>query len=165
MRAALQSRPVAVDFSGVWVQDKARSSPLDQHLAALDVPWVARRVARASTYTAAIQHAGLWWRENATTAVVSTVTELRLDGRPQRQPHPMDGSPCTCTTSVLGDRVVTRMTYLKQGHTQVVTRWLEDKGQTYVVQNDLCVAGDSAAVLHATLYFHRKDDGGRSMWG
>jgi len=34
-------------------------------------------------------------------------------------------------------KVVTRTTYLKHGHSQVVSRWLEDGGETYVVANDL----------------------------
>eukprot|EP00616_Rhizochromulina_sp_CCMP1243_P016694 CAMPEP_0118963174 /NCGR_PEP_ID=MMETSP1173-20130426/1197_1 /TAXON_ID=1034831 /ORGANISM="Rhizochromulina marina cf, Strain CCMP1243" /LENGTH=370 /DNA_ID=CAMNT_0006911491 /DNA_START=149 /DNA_END=1261 /DNA_ORIENTATION=- len=156
VRESLRSRKLSLNFSGVWSQDKTKSSTLDQHLAALQVPWVARQVARASSYTTVIEHDGLWWRETATTAVVKTVTELRLDGRPQHQPHPMDGSPCTCITSVVGDKVITHMKYLKHGHTQIVSRWLEDGGRTYVVQNDLKVAKDGV-ILKGTLYFTRRD--------
>jgi hypothetical protein len=252
VRAQLQAQDSrGLDFSGHWRADKKRSSSLDLHLEALGVPWIARAVATNSTYNAHIKHRGLWWLESSTTAIVTTEQEMRLDGRPQSEPHPMDKSECFCQTTIepmkpgspksfshySGDarlrrwqnrdgssstdqdrtrsfsepaergegtakaalppqplpppplppplqpplpptidspvrregkaadsvivegvglrlRVVTRTTYLKHGHTQVVSRWLEDDGNTYVVSNDLNIAG-KGIILRAVLYFNR----------
>jgi hypothetical protein len=58
--------------------------------------------------------------------------------------------------SVLQRCVVTRTSYLKSGHTQVVRRWLDGGGDTYVVSNVLHVAHKAGGVkLQATLYFQR----------
>ena len=42
-------------FNGVWVQDKRRSTSLDLHLEALNVPYLARAVARTASYKANIE--------------------------------------------------------------------------------------------------------------
>ena len=236
MRAHLQAQDSrGLDFTGHWRADKKRSSSLDKHLEALGVPWIARAVATNSVYNARIEQKGLWWLESSTTAIVTTSFEMRLDGRPQSEPHPMDKSECHCVTTIeavptlissssstsssrprspksvqhfnrVRDsaeeslrveksqeressrserskpqqsddehrsqqvlpqprrsdyqsrlQVVTRTTYLKHGHTQVVSRWLENDGATYVVANDLSLA-DGKTVLKAILYFDRVDD-------
>ena len=236
MRTHLQAQDSrGLDFTGHWRADKKRSSSLDLHLEALGVPWIARAVATNSVYNARIEQKGLWWLESSTTAIVTTSQEMRLDGRPQSEPHPMDKSECHCVTTIeavptlvpsssstsssrpgspksvqhfnrVKDsteeslrvekrqeressrsersksqqsddehrsqqvlpqprqpdyrsrfQVVTRTTYLKHGHTQVVSRWLEDDGATYVVANDLSLA-DGKTVLKAILYFERVDD-------
>mmetsp|Transcript_14213 Transcript_14213/g.29154 ORF Transcript_14213/g.29154 Transcript_14213/m.29154 type:complete len:98 (+) Transcript_14213:887-1180(+) len=51
-------------------------------------------------------------------------------------------------------KVVTRTQYTKHGHTQVVKRWLEDDGNTYVVTNDLSLV-EKGVILKATIYFKR----------
>jgi hypothetical protein len=84
----------------------------------------------------------------------------------------MDKSECRCETTIearpilkakLGTAatvaelaVVTRTKYLKHGHTQVVARWLQDDGNTYVVTNELTLT-TAGVVLRATLYFDRRD--------
>jgi len=48
-------------------------------------------------------------------------------------------------------KVVTRTSYLKHGHSQVVSRWLEDGGETYVVANDLSLVKYVMSAFIATL--------------
>lgn len=145
-------------------------------------------------YVAVITHRGLWWRECSMTALVTTTNELRLDGKPQSEPHPVDKSESRCETTIepqasqshsthRGLAVVTRTVYVKHGHSQVVTRWLEDDGltcvrswttaapfpraqprctllrcthQRYVVTNDITLA-KTGVVLKAKLFFDRRD--------
>jgi hypothetical protein len=66
-------------------------------------------------------------------------------------------SAASAAASAFNRQVVTRTSYLKHGHTQVVRRWLEDGGETYVVANDLCLA-KKGVLLQATLYFTRMHD-------
>ena len=58
---------------------------------------------------------------------------------------------------VEGDRVVTRSTYLHHGLSQVVSRWLEDDGELYVVRNEL--VNKDGMLLDAVLYFDRVSKG------
>ena len=60
-----------IDFSGDWTFNKERSSDPDEMLKALGVPWIARTALRRATRTVKIDHKGLAWIEDATTAVIT----------------------------------------------------------------------------------------------
>mmetsp|Transcript_86520 Transcript_86520/g.244505 ORF Transcript_86520/g.244505 Transcript_86520/m.244505 type:complete len:432 (-) Transcript_86520:189-1484(-) len=157
VRKQLKTRGPSMGFNGVWVQDKRRSTSLDLHLEALNVPYLARAVARTASYKANIEQTGLIWIETTATSLLKNTTEYRLDGGVQIHPHPMDGSPVRVMTAIEGDRVVTRSTYLHHGLSQVVSRWLEDDGELYVVRNEL--VNKDGMLLDAVLYFDRVSKG------
>lgn len=154
VRGRLRVLDTPCDFSGTWVVDKARSGTLDLHLEALGLPWIARRVACQATYKAEIEHRGLHWKETALTALFRNNSELRLDGKKQAQQHPVDFSAAESTTVLKGNHVVTQMTYAKHPLVQMIDRWLEDDGQTYVVRNVITLT-ETGVELDAVLYFTR----------
>lgn len=152
IRDHLRSIVTPLDFSGKWICDKIKSDSLDGHLEALNVPWLARMVGAKASYRAEILHVGFLWQETSTTAVFSHTNELRLDGHRQNEAHPMDRTPCTCHTRLVGDRIVSRIVYLRHNIEQTLTRWMEGPN-SYTVCNELKLK--NGEIRKALTYFDR----------
>ena len=81
-----------VDFSGEWRLNKERSTDPDEMLTALGVPWIAREGLKRAGRKVVIQHRGLQWTEDTTTAVITRRKQFTLDGTMADVINPIDSS-------------------------------------------------------------------------
>jgi hypothetical protein len=128
--ARTENVAAAVNFSGRWILDRARSDRPDAVLKILGVPWVARKAIGASSRSIVIEHdpSEQRWRETVTTSVIRNVSEFPLDGSDYTVTSPVDGSIVTSRSFVEAEKegvVVTVSCYKKGGHTQKIRRWID----------------------------------------
>ena len=72
--------PYSFNLSGTWKEDKARSTPLDDMLREMGIPWVFRRVAASIDATSAITHSAETCVVIDTSNLGNNTTTLYLDG-------------------------------------------------------------------------------------
>ena len=143
------------DFSGTYVLDHAASDSNDEMMAALGVPWVARRAIRGTKRTVHIEHDGDVWDETTVTKFRTMEDHFDLSGGSLVKISPVDKSSYTTTTTVQSGAVVTAVDFGSEGKSQVITRRLD--GKRYVVLNELRIG---SRVLKVRSVFNRVDEVG-----
>ncbi len=143
------------DFSGTYVLDHKASDPNDEMMAALGVPWVARRAIRGTKRTVHIEHDGDVWDETTVTKFRTMEDHFDLSGGSLVKISPVDKSSYTTTTTIQSGSVVTAVDFGSEGKSQVITRRLD--GARYVVLNELRIG---SRVLKVRSVFNRIDEVG-----
>ena len=143
------------DFSGTYVLDHKESDSSDEMMAALGVPWVARRAIRGTKRTIHIEHDGDVWDETTVTKFRTMEDHFDLSGGSLVKISPVDKSSYTTTTTVQSGSVVTAVDFGSEGKSQVITRRLD--GARYVVLNELRIG---SRVLKVRSVFNRVDEVG-----
>ncbi|KAJ1458986.1 hypothetical protein M885DRAFT_512110 [Pelagophyceae sp. CCMP2097] len=161
-------------FSGRWRYDRDGSDAQEEQLKVLGVPWAARMALARSSMTKRIVHDGVRWIEATTTAVITKTQTISLDGTIMAEVHPIDHSEVKCWHAVGGlprdaptpdkavetpppSSVVSVFLYTKTGNQSVITRTLEDAGETYHVVNHL-VVGSTRQQIITHSYFRREPE-------
>ncbi len=141
------------DFSGTYVLDHGASDSNDEMMAALGVPWVARRAIRGTKRTIHIEHDGDVWDETTVTKFRTMEDHFDLSGGSLVKISPVDKSSYTTTTTIQSGAVVTAVDFGVPNKSQVITRRLD--GKRYVVLNELSLKG---RVLKVRSVFNRIDE-------
>ena len=141
------------DFSGTYVLDHGASDSNDEMMAALGVPWVARRAIRGTKRTIHIEHDGDVWDETTVTKFRTMEDHFDLSGGSLVKISPVDKSSYTTTTTIQSGAVVTAVDFGVPNKSQVITRRLD--GKRYVVLNELSLKG---RVLKVRSVFNRVDE-------
>jgi hypothetical protein len=141
------------DFSGTYVLDHNASDSNDEMMAALGVPWVARRAIRGTKRTIHIEHDGDVWDETTVTKFRTMEDHFDLSGGSLVKISPVDKSSYTTTTTIQSGAIVTAVDFGVPNKSQVITRRLD--GKRYVVLNELSLKG---RVLKVRSVFNRVDD-------
>ena len=141
------------DFSGTYVLDHGASDSNDEMMAALGVPWVARRAIRGTKRTIHIEHDGDVWDETTVTKFRTMEDHFDLSGGSLVKISPVDKSSYTTTTTIQSGAIVTAVDFGVPNKSQVITRRLD--GKRYVVLNELRIG---SRVLKVRSVFNRVDD-------
>ena len=162
------------DHEGSWLVSALREQaepagepPKSYWDAYLGIPWVIRETLLRSSNVKLIARHGLDWTEESVTTLVSKVQRLRLDGSPQEDAHPIDGSKVRIWSAV-GARprlapppdaaapppppgaIVTVMEYVGYDAVSTITRTVDDGA--YVVKNDLLKRKTREAVSTTSVF-------------
>lgn len=145
----------AVNFTGRWKLNVARSSDPTEMLTALGVPWIARKALAGASRTVEVEHEGLAWTETTITAVITKTTSFSLGGSPYQEISPVDKSVIRMSTQYEedGQCVTTQAIYPGGSKTQEIRRYLIEDGATYYIMNKLKVG--SGKVIESASYFEK----------